>query len=115
AVTVTNPDLGSGTSNSEGSFLSVTCCAPNTAPVGLAPSRTSGTATLPPAPTVTSLSPNAASIGATITINGTKFSTTKENNFVTFSGPQDSRVLANVTSATARILTVTVPAAAQDG
>ena len=54
--------------------------------------------------TITNLSPTSGSIGSTVTITGTLFSTTASNNIVWFGG-----VKATVTSATATSLSVTVP------
>jgi uncharacterized repeat protein (TIGR03803 family) len=119
-VTVTNPDLGTTTTATAILAMQV---AGSDVPVGLAPTATSGTATLPPAPTVTGIaippkaattSP-AASIGTAIKIVGTKFSATAANNIVTFAGPANSRVPAQVTSATSTALTVQVPVGATDG
>lgn len=55
-------------------------------------------------PTITSFSPASANAGATLTINGTNFSTTTGNNIVQF-----GTIRATVNSATANSLTVTVP------
>jgi hypothetical protein len=55
-------------------------------------------------PTITSFSPTQAEVGATVTITGTNFSTTNNDNIVYFGGAK-----ATVTNATATQLTVTVP------
>ena len=57
-------------------------------------------------PTITSLDTYSAKVGATVVITGTNFNTTAANNAVFFSG-----VKANVTSASATSLSVTVPKA----
>jgi hypothetical protein len=116
-VTVINPDLGTTTS---GPVLAI-ALGPADAPVGLAPTSTTGTATLPPGPTVTSITttpattPPSALTGASIKINGTKFSATLANNLVTFARANNLRATATITAATASVLTVTVPATAVDG
>ena len=56
-------------------------------------------------PTITSFTPSSAVFGASVTINGSNFSTTPSNNIVYFGGAR-----ATVTGATATQLTVTVPA-----
>jgi hypothetical protein len=61
-------------------------------------------------PTISSISPTSASVGATVVITGTNFNTTPANNTVFF-GP----VKATVTFATATVLSVTVPAGAAYG
>jgi hypothetical protein len=63
-----------------------------------------------PVPTITSITPPTGKTGATITINGTNFSTVATNNVVKLGGVQ-----ATVTSATATKLMVTVPAGAKTG
>jgi hypothetical protein len=55
-------------------------------------------------PTITSFSPTQAEVGAAVTITGTNFSTTANDNIVYFGGAK-----ATVTNATATQLTVTVP------
>jgi hypothetical protein len=55
-------------------------------------------------PTITSFSPTQAEVGASVTITGTGFSTTANDNIVYFGGAK-----ASVTNATATQLTVTVP------
>ncbi len=55
-------------------------------------------------PTITSINPASAAPGASVTINGTNFSTTANANTVTFGS-----ATATVTAATATSLTVTVP------
>ena len=57
--------------------------------------------------TITAVTPNAAAPGTTVTITGTRFSTTPANNIVYFGA-----VRATVSAATATSLTVTVPAGA---
>ncbi len=66
--------------------------------------------TVLPRPTITSLNPSSGAVGATITINGTNFSTTPTNNAVSFNG-----VAATVTASTATTITVTVPAGTSTG
>ena len=58
-------------------------------------------------PTITSFSPAAAQAGTVLTINGTNFSTTAANNIVQFGS-----IRANVNTATANSLIVTVPQSA---
>ena len=55
-------------------------------------------------PTITSFSPTQAEVGASVTITGTNFSTTANDNIVYFGGAR-----ATVTNATATQLTVLVP------
>ncbi len=55
-------------------------------------------------PTITSFSPTQAEVGATVTITGTNFSTTANDNIVYFGGAR-----ATVSTATATQLTVLVP------
>ena len=62
------------------------------------------------APTITSFNPAQGGIGASVTITGTKFSTTASNNTVKFNG-----VTATVTSATATEIQTTVPSGATTG
>ncbi len=71
------------------------------------------TSTLPsPAtPTITSFSPSSGAVGTTVTITGTNFSTTPENNLVRFGGG----IFATVISSTATSITTTVPAGATNG
>ncbi len=59
---------------------------------------------------VLQVTPNAAAIGAAVTIYGTGFSTTPSQNTVTFNG-----TTATVTAATATSLTTTVPTGATTG
>lgn len=61
-------------------------------------------------PTITNFSPEAGAIGATVTINGTKFSAVAGENTVTFNG-----TAATVSAATATSLSVTVPSGATTG
>ncbi len=63
-----------------------------------------------PSPTITGFTPTSGEVGASVTINGTNFSTTPANNQVKFGS-----VTATVTSATATSLTTTVPAGATTG
>ncbi|MCM5527352.1 FG-GAP-like repeat-containing protein [Parasegetibacter sp. NRK P23] len=58
-------------------------------------------------PSITAITPSAASIGSSVTIDGADFSTTISDNVVWFGG-----VKATITAATATSLTVTVPAGA---
>ena len=62
------------------------------------------------APSINSFSPTSGTGGATITINGTNFSTTASQNIVKFNG-----ATATVTAATATSLTVTLPNDATTG
>jgi len=62
------------------------------------------------APTIASFSPTSGLAGTTVTIIGSNFSPTLLNNQVSFHG-----ALANVTSATANVLTVVVPENATTG
>jgi len=59
---------------------------------------------------ITSFFPESGSIGSTVTLTGSGFSTTAANNAVTFNG-----TTASVTAATATRLTVTVPSGASTG
>ncbi|NBP68214.1 MAG: hypothetical protein EBR30_17660 [Cytophagia bacterium] len=63
-----------------------------------------------PAPTISGFTPTSGEVGASVTINGTNFSTTPANNEVKFGS-----VTATVTAATATSLTTTVPAGATTG
>jgi gliding motility-associated-like protein/uncharacterized delta-60 repeat protein len=72
--------------------------------------RTS-TVSTPAAPTITSVSPSSGAPGATVTISGTNFSTTPENNLVRFGGG----IFATVTASTTTTITTTVPAGASNG
>ncbi len=72
--------------------------------------RTS-TVSTPAAPTITSFSPSSGAVGTTVTITGTNFSTTPENNIVRFGGG----IFATVTASTATSITTTVPVAAANG
>jgi hypothetical protein len=63
-----------------------------------------------PSPSITSFSPTSGAPGATVTINGTNFSSTETDNVVKF-----NNVTATVTNATPSTLTVTVPASATTG
>lgn len=56
------------------------------------------------APTITSFSPLSGEVGTSVTITGTNFSTTTNNNIIIFGATR-----ATVTAATATQLTVTVP------
>lgn len=58
-------------------------------------------------PTLTGFNPISGSVGTSVTITGTNFSTTPANNIVFFGATQ-----ATVTAATTPQLTVTVPAGA---
>ncbi|MBI4658648.1 MAG: VCBS repeat-containing protein [Verrucomicrobia bacterium] len=64
----------------------------------------------PPPPTITSLSPTSADVGATVTITGANFDVTPANNIVYFGAGK-----AKVTAATATQLIVTVPTGATCG
>ena len=64
-----------------------------------------------PPPTITSFSPQSGAVGTAVTITGTNFSTTANENTVTF----HDGILATVTDATATTLTVTVPTGAETG
>ncbi|MBC7387837.1 MAG: VCBS repeat-containing protein [Opitutaceae bacterium] len=61
-------------------------------------------------PIITSFTPASGTIGSSVTITGSGYSTTPANNIVTFQG-----IKATVTAATATSLTVTVPAGASFG
>jgi hypothetical protein len=65
---------------------------------------------LPPAPSITSISPGVAARGSNITISGSGFGANAASNVVWFGG-----VKGNVVSANATSITVTVPAAADYG
>jgi Leucine-rich repeat (LRR) protein len=65
---------------------------------------------LPPAPTITGISPIGGPVGTTVTITGTNFSTTPANNIVKFNGT-DAIVIAS----TATTITTTVPLGATTG
>jgi len=67
-------------------------------------SATNFTVGIPPKPTITSFTPASGSVGTTVTITGTNFSTTPANNIVYFGATQ-----ASVSTATTTQLTVTVP------
>ncbi|MEI9808311.1 MAG: IPT/TIG domain-containing protein [Bacteroidota bacterium] len=58
-------------------------------------------------PTISSFSPASGTIGTTVTINGTNFSSTASNNIVFFGA-----VRASVSAATSTSLTVSAPAGA---
>ena len=60
--------------------------------------------TYPPPPAITSISPTTGTAGTVVTITGNYFDTTAANNIVKFEG-----VVANVISATATSLVVSVP------
>ncbi|MCB0633418.1 MAG: DUF3500 domain-containing protein [Saprospiraceae bacterium] len=62
------------------------------------------------APTITDFTPTSGSVGTTVTITGTNFSTTASENTVSFNGTE-----ATVSAATATTLTVTVPDGATSG
>ena len=66
--------------------------------------------TVSPPPTITSFSPPSGVYGATVTIDGSNFHTTLEQNFVTFNGTS-----ATLISATATKLVATVPTWATTG
>src|SRR6266576_3882807 len=66
---------------------------------------------LPPPPTITSLSQNAGTVGASITITGTNFGTAQGSSTVTFNGT--AAAAASAWSATS--ITVTVPVGATTG
>jgi hypothetical protein len=63
-----------------------------------------------PLPTITSFTPASGSVGTTVTITGTNFSTTPANNTVQFNG-----TTAFVTASTATSITTTVPTGAITG
>ena len=63
-----------------------------------------------PTPTLTGFSPTSGTVGTTITLTGTNFSTTAASNVVKFNG-----TTATVTAATATSLTVSVPAGSSTG
>ncbi len=70
----------------------------------------SGAVCAPSVPTITSFTPTSGSIGTTVTINGTNFSTTPANNTIAFNG-----TTAVVTASTTTSITTTVPAGATTG
>ncbi len=61
-------------------------------------------------PTITSIDPSSGKVGETVTITGTDFSTTPEDNEVRFNGVQ-----ATVTASTATTITTIIPAGATTG
>ncbi len=63
-----------------------------------------------PPPTITSFTPTSGPVGITVTINGTNFDTTPNNNTVKFNG-----TTAVVTASTATSITTTVPTGASTG
>jgi sugar lactone lactonase YvrE len=63
-----------------------------------------------PTPTLTGFSPTSGTVGTTVTLTGTNFSTTVASNLVKFNG-----TTATVTAATATSLTVSVPAGSSTG
>jgi hypothetical protein len=63
-----------------------------------------------PKPTITSFTPDEGLVGATVTISGTNFSTTPNQNTVQF-----NNTTATVTASTATQITTTVPAGATSG
>jgi gliding motility-associated-like protein len=67
--------------------------------------------TLPPAPTISSFSPSSGSVGNTVVITGTNFSTTPANNVIKFFNNRT----AVVTASTATSITTTVPTGATTG
>ncbi len=68
------------------------------------------TVEIPIIPTITSIDPTSGEIGAVVTITGTDFSTTPEENIVSFNGGR-----ATVTASTETTITTTVPATASTG
>ncbi|MQY80154.1 MAG: hypothetical protein GH151_13335 [Bacteroidetes bacterium] len=68
------------------------------------------TVTLPIIPTITSIDPSSGKVGTTVTITGTDFSTTPDENTVSFNGTE-----AIVIASTATSITTTVPAGATTG
>ena len=78
-----------------------------------APSRLAGMVnlTLVPAMTLTAINPDSGLVGSTVTLTGTGFMPTPAGNQVSFTG----NVAAQVITATATQLTVTVPDGAQTG
>jgi uncharacterized protein YjdB len=97
-----------------GSTGVVTGVAPGTATISYSVTNSCGTVSatemvtvLPAAPTVTSVSPNPANPGTSITITGTNFNTTPANNIVFFGATR-----ATVTAAGTTSLTATVPVGA---
>ncbi|MFM8741671.1 MAG: IPT/TIG domain-containing protein, partial [Cytophagales bacterium] len=60
--------------------------------------------------TITSFAPASGTVGTSVTITGTNFSTTPANNVVKFNG-----VTATVTASTATSITATVPTGATSG
>ncbi len=68
------------------------------------------TVLIPIVPTITTLTPDNGEIGDEVIITGTDFSTTPEENIVSFNG-----IAATVTASTATSITTTVPAGASTG
>ncbi len=73
-------------------------------------SATNFTVGATPVPTITSFTPVSGTVGTTVTITGTNFSTTPANNIVKFNG-----TTATVTSSTATSIVTTVPTGATTG
>ena len=88
-VTVRNPDFGT---SAPVSALTVAAPQPD-APQGLGASKTQGTSTPPPAPTITNMSPAQAPTGATVTVFGSNF--VSGFTVATFAGPNGSRITAS--------------------
>ena len=109
---VTNVSFGgvSATSYNVINSSAITAVVGNGASGSVSVTNTSGTGTIAgftyiaPPPTISSFSPTSGTIGTTVTITGTSFSTTPANNIVFFGA-----VKASVTAATATSLTVVVP------
>lgn len=89
-----------------------TCVAGLTAETGVGAFivKLSTNAASPCAPTITNLSPSSGSVGTTVTITGTNFSSTPADNVVSFNG-----VVAVVTASTSTSITTTVPSGATTG
>lgn len=68
------------------------------------------TVAIPIVPTITSIVPSSGDIGEVVSITGTNFSTTPEDNIVSFNGG-----IATVTESTETTITTTVPATASTG
>ncbi len=102
----------------EATAMSLTTTVPTGATTGDVTVTTNGltsvgfpfTVAIPIIPTITSIDPISGNIGETVTITGTDFSTTPEDNIVSFNGIQ-----AEVTASTATSITTTIPAGASTG
>ena len=111
-LTLSSAGLISGTPttpNATSNFTAMVTDSSN--PVQTATQALSILINLPPPPTITSLSQNAGTVGASITITGTNFGTAQGSSTVTFNGT--AAAAASAWSATS--ITVTVPVGATTG